>query len=91
MAGDVCLSVDIESVTSSFTASIKEFISSSSKAEPSVRGPSLADVLSGSPESCLLTGGSGGHLPHTAHRWRFLLSWRTKDGGWLVGGGRTVH
>ena len=82
MAADVCLSVDIESVTSSFTASIKEFISSSSKAERSESGPSLADVISGSPESCpsqvaveniyltQLTGGAFYYLPRT----------------WMVGG-----
>ena len=89
MAGDVCLSVDIESVTSSFTASIKEFISSSSKAERS--GPSLADVVSGlkrvvpsqvAVKTIYLTQTTGG---------AFYCLPRTVDGGWLVGGGRTVH
>ena len=64
----LCLS-DITSVTSSFTASIKEFISSSSWS-----GPSLSDVISSLWRVVLLlTGGSGDHLPHTAHRWRWLL------------------
>ena len=89
VAGDVWLSVDIESVTSSFTASIKEFISSSSRADRRVARVWVRCVIR-SQESCpkfpsqvavktiYLTQNTGG---------AFYYLERT-GGWWVVSGGR---